>query len=365
MVYRAIGMVSGASLNGLDIAFVELQETTGKWSADVQAAKRVPYDSAWKDRLGNAAKLNAFAYQTLNIEYGRYLATVIRNFIEENALEYKVQLIAFAGHIAFYNAGQQICAQLGDEATIAALTGINVVGDVRSIDLALGGKGAPIFPVAERLLFGEESIFLHLGSNATVTRHLSGDYKSFDAAPANKILDRLAARENKSYDTGGLMAAEGNSDTGLLQILNELEYYHMPLPKKLSTDFATEVLLPLFDPLRMSVKDALRTACEHIAVQISSGIQLLAAGRLLPSRRVLVTGGGANNDFLVQRISEVLSQSALELVVPEPAVINFKEPLAMALIGVLRWREENNVFGYITGAKRDSIGGAVWIGQEA
>jgi anhydro-N-acetylmuramic acid kinase len=358
-------VVSGASLNGVDIAFVELQETTGKWTAQIQAAQRVPYDAGWKERLGNAGKADAFGLQSLHIEYGRYLATVIQQFIAENALEYKVQLIAFSGHIGFYNASQQICAQLGDGATIAALTGINVVGDVRSIDLALGGKGAPVFPVAERLLFPEESMFLHLGSNATVTRHLAGDYESFDVVPANKILDRIVARENKKYDEKGLMAAEGTIDTGLLRILNELEYYHMPLPKTLSTDFATDVLLPLFEPMRMGVKDALRTACEHIALQVSSGIQLLAAQRILPSRRVLITGGGANNDFLVQRITEVLAQSAFEVVVPEHAVINFKEPLAMALIGVLRWREENNVFGYITGAKRDSIGGAVWIGQEA
>jgi anhydro-N-acetylmuramic acid kinase len=365
MVYRAIGIVSGSSLNGLDIAFVELQETTGKWTAEIKAGRRIAYDAGWKEKLRDASTLGAFQYHVLNVEYGKYLAGVVLQFIEESDLHYKVQLIALSGHIGFYKADLQVCSQLGDGATIAALTGINVVSDVRSIDLALGGKGAPVFPVVDKLLFPGQGLFLHLGSNAMVSRHINGDYQGFDVCPANRLLDRIAARENKPFDMGGMMAAEGTIDTSLLEILNELEYYHMPLPKTLSADFATDVVAPLFDPMRISVKDALRTACEHIAMQVSAGVQLLTSDRLLPSKQLVVTGGGGNNDFLVQRIREILANSATEVVVPDRMIVNFREALAMALIGVLRWREENNVFGYITGARRDSIGGSVWIGQEA
>ena len=359
MVYRAIGVVSGSSLNGLDIAYAELHETTGKWNAEILAGERIPYDATWKKRLNEAASLPAFDYETLNVDYGKYIAETIIDFIEKNQLHYKVQLIACQGHTGFYKADRRICSQLADGATIAALTGINVVSDVRSIDLALGGKGAPVFPVAEKLLFPDHHLFLHIGSNATISRHFSGEYQSFDVCPSNRLLDMLAARDDKAFDPGGAMAAEGNLDTELLEILNDLEYYHLPLPKTLSRDFATDVVNPLFDDLRLNTSDALRTACEHIAMQV------VAAADLLKNDKLFVTGGGGNNTFLVERITELLKQKSVEVVVPDTAVVNFKESLAMALIGVLRWREENNVFAYITGATRDSIGGTVWIGQEA
>jgi anhydro-N-acetylmuramic acid kinase len=359
MVYRAIGVVSGSSLNGLDIAFVELQESTGRWSSEIVAGERVPYSAEWKEMLKNAASLAAADYHALHIAYGKYLADTINQFITKHDLHYKVQLLSVQGHISFYNAEKKLCAQLGDAATIAALTGINVVSDVRSIDMALNGRGAPVFPVVEKLLFTDQQLFLHIGSNANLAIHTPGAYRSFDVSPANRILDKLAARDQKDFDAAGMMASEGRVDSGLLEVLNELEYYHMPLPKTLSGDFAGDVLLPLFDRLRLSVSDALRTACEHIAIQIASAV------KQTPANSMFITGGGANNEFLVSRIKELVRPLGVECIVPHVLTINFKEALAMALIGVLRWREENNVFSYVTGASRDSIGGGVWIGQEA
>jgi anhydro-N-acetylmuramic acid kinase len=365
MLYRAIGVVSGSSLNGLDVAFAEIHETTGKWTAEILAGQRVPYSTEWKQKLRSAGDLSVFEYHALHVEYGKYLAAVILQFIEENQLHYKVQLIACQGHTSFYKANRQICSQLGDGATIAALTGINVVGDVRSIDMALGGKGAPVFPVVEKLLFTANQLFLHIGSNVTISRHLDNDYKSYDVCPGNRLLDLLAARDDKAFDAAGMMASEGKVDTALLDILNELEYYHLPLPKTLSADFTTDVVYPMLDDLRLNVHDALRTACEHIAIQVAEAVQTLSAERLITSKQLFVTGGGANNEFLISRISAALSTSGVDVMVPDKMIVNYKESLAMGIIGILRWREENNVFSYITGAERDSIGGAVWIGQEA
>ncbi|RYY15002.1 MAG: anhydro-N-acetylmuramic acid kinase [Chitinophagaceae bacterium] len=365
MVYRAIGVVSGGSLNGLDIMFAELQETTGKWTAEILAGERIPFEPEISSKLKTLENLSSFEYHEFNVVYGKYLAKTVRDFIDRNQLHYKVQLIACDGHTALYKPDQQICSQVGDLAQVAAITGINVVGNVRSSDLSLGGRGAPIFPVVEKLLFSGEQLFLHLGSNANLTRHLPGDYKSFDVCPANRLLDKLAARDNQHFDPGGAMAAEGNVDENLLEILNELEYYRLPLPKTLSIDFSMDVVYPLFDKLRMNVKDALRTAVEHIAIQIANGVKILTAGDLATKNELVISGGGANNDFLVDRIRTRVGESGITVPEPVKLVANFKEPLAMALIGVLRWREENNVFGYITGAKRDSIGGAVWVGQEA
>jgi anhydro-N-acetylmuramic acid kinase len=365
MVYRAIGVVSGASLNGLDIMFAELHETTGKWAAEILAGQRVPYEPELKQRLKNLDGMSMTEYLEFHSAFGKFLAEEIRAFIDRHQLHYKVQLIACDGHITLYKPGLGVCSQLGDLAQIAAITGINVVGNVRSIDLALGGRGAPVFPVAEKLLFTEQNLFLHLGSNASLTRHLPGDYKSFDVCPADKLLDKLAARDHKMFDPAGMMAAEGHVDEQLLDILNDLEYYRLPVPKTLSTDFATDVVYPLFDDLRLNVKDALRTAVEHIAIQVVNGLKVFTADYPDAKNELFVTGGGANNNFLVERISAHAAGLGISLKVPDTLLANFKEPLAMALIGVLRWREENNVFAYITGARRDSIAGSVWIGQEA
>ncbi|RYG00528.1 MAG: anhydro-N-acetylmuramic acid kinase [Chitinophagaceae bacterium] len=357
MIYRAIGIVSGSSLNGLDIAFTELHETTGKWTSEIVVSERVPYDSEWQKKLKTSSGLNAVDYYALNIEYGKYIAATVNAFIEKHQLHYRVQLIGFQGHISFYYADRGICAQLGDPATIAASTGINVVSDIRSIDLALGGKGAPVFPVGEKLLFADEQFFLHIGSNAALSLHKPGQYKVLDAAPGNRLLDKLASKAGKSFDENGKIAETGEIDAPILGLLNDLEYYSLPAPKFLSADFTTDVLLPLLAGIDPA--SALRTACEHIAAQVASA----AVG--LGANRIMISGGGANNAFLVSRITALLAEKGIGVVLPAPDVINFKEAVSMALLGVLRWREENNVFGYITGASRDSINGAVWIGQEA
>ena len=365
MVYRAIGVVSGESLNGLDIMFAELQETTGKWTAQILAGERIPYEPAFRIRLDNLENLSLSEFNELHVTFGKYLAELILDFIDRNDLHYKVQLIACDGHTISYKPEHKICSQLGDLSQVAAITGINVVGNMRNMDLALGGKGAPVYPVAEKLLFSAQQLFLHLGSNANLSRHIPGQYKKFDVSPANRLLDMLAARDNKDFDTGGMIASEGQVDEKLLAILNELEYYELPLPKFLSTDFATDVVYPLFDELRLNVKDALRTAVEHIAIQVAKGVNLFMSEEPAAKSELFLTGGGANNDFLVERIRALVGESGINVIVPDKLVANFKEPLAVALMGVLRWREENNVFKYITGAKRDSIGGSVWIGQEA
>ncbi|MET0298656.1 MAG: anhydro-N-acetylmuramic acid kinase, partial [Flavitalea sp.] len=325
--------------------------------SEIVVSERVPYEVEWQKKLKASPGLNAVDYYALNIEYGKYIASTVNAFIERHQLHYKVQLIGFQGHISFYYADRGICAQLGDPATIAAATGINVVSDIRSIDLALGGKGAPVFPVGEKLLFTQEQFFLHIGSNAALSLHKSGEYKVLDAAPGNRLLDKLASKSGKPIDENGKIAETGTVDTQLLNMLNDLEYYSLPAPKFLSADFTTDVLLPLFAGLDPS--DALSTACEHIATQVA------AAAVGLGANRIMLSGGGANNAFLVERIKVLLAENGIEVVLPAADVINFKEAVSMALLGVLRWREENNVFGYITGASRDSINGAVWIGQEA
>lgn len=367
MVYRVIGTMSGSSLDGLDIAFVELQETSGKWQFELKHAACYPYSQDWVQKLTRACDLNAADYALLNTEYGHHTGEMINRFINEYNLHYQVQLITSHGHTTFHSPAKKTTAQLGCGAAIAAKTGINVVSDLRAMDVALGGQGAPIVPIGEKLLLGNALFFLNIGGIANISMNLPDRYVAFDVCPANRVLNALAKKRERDYDSGGEIARTGEINVSLLNMLNDLEYYSVPFPKSLSNDFGTDVILPLINGSGVKNNDDLRTYIEHISIQITKAVESLLAQ--FPShtaeKRMFVTGGGAHNSFLIQRLGELLLPTGISLDVPAGDIVDFKEAIVMALIGVLRWREEYNTLASVTGASRNSIGGAVWIGQEA
>jgi len=366
MVYRVLGLMSGSSLDGLDLCYAHFQETSGKWTYEIIKADCYGYTPDWINKLKHAIELNAREYLLLHVEYGHYLGELVNRFLENNGLGYQVQLIASHGHTSFHVPSRKMTAQLGDGAAIAAETGINVVSDLRAIDLALGGQGAPIVPIGERVLLGDFDFFLNLGGIA----NLSADQGklgivAFDICPANRVLNLLCNEVGKEYDDGGRLAESGKVQAALLNQLNELPYYHQPFPKSLANDFGTDVVYPMIRAKGSAIPDALRTMTEHVVFQTKSAIKKLMTTADEKKRQLLVTGGGAFNNFLVRRLSEELNELRIEVVVPEENLVKYKEALIMAMMGVLRWREENNVMSSVTGASRDSIGGAVWMGQEA
>jgi anhydro-N-acetylmuramic acid kinase len=367
MIYRAIGIMSGSSLDGLDLAFIEFHESKGLWEYEIKAADCYPYTEEWANRLRGAIQLNALDYQLLHTEYGHYIGEQVNAFIERHNLQYQVQLIASHGHTTFHVPAKKMTGQLGDGAAIAAVTGINVVSDLRAMDIALGGQGAPIVPIGEKLLLGNYTFFLNLGGIANISYNHPDKYLAFDVCPANRVMNMLAQEAGKPYDDGGQLAASGTLQTGLLKLLNELEYYQLPYPKSLANDFGTDVVYPLVKSSNVSTADGLRTMVEHIAIQLSEQIKAMLEKQpsATTGMKLLATGGGAHNTFLLERLQAALQPIGVEVVTTERNLIDFKEALIMALIGVLRWREENNVLASVTGATRSSIGGAVWIGQEA
>jgi anhydro-N-acetylmuramic acid kinase len=394
MLYRTIGLMSGSSLDGLDIAFAEIHENGGVWGAEILAADCYPYPPEWMDRLKNATSLNALHYQLLHVDYGHYVGEQVNRFIEENGLHYRVALISSHGHTTFHLPGRRMTGQLGDGAAIAAVTGLPVVSDLRAMDVAFGGQGAPIVPIGEKLLFRNHSLFLNLGGIANISFNTPGSYIAFDVCPANRVLNMLAALAGKEYDAGGQMASEGSIHEELLQKLNALPYYAQPYPKSLANDFGTDEVFPIIQSFSLSVPDALRTYVEHIVQQIGRQIrdnrsaitdnrsattdnrqpttddrqpatEPETTNQKPETAHLLVTGGGALNTFLVGRLQEELEPLGVEVSIPDEKLVQYKEALVMALIGVLRWRQEYNVLSSVTGARRDSIGGALWIGQEA
>ena len=365
MVYRAIGVMSGSSLDGLDIAFVEFQENAGKWNYEIGQADCYPYSEKWLEKLRSATTLKAMEYQLLHVEYGHYVGEQINRFIEQNKLHYQVALIASHGHTTFHIPSKKMTAQLGDGAAIAAETQLPVISDLRALDLAFGGQGAPIVPIGEKWLFGDFDFFLNLGGIANVS-FKSEPYIAFDICAANRVLNMLVSNEGKEYDDKGEIAGSGELKTDLLQKLNGLDYYNQPYPKSLANDFGTDVVYPMIIEAGCKIKDALRTYVEHIVMQIKGSITKMVNGtHQTINRKLLATGGGAFNTFLVNRLSEELSHLQIEVVVPDEKLIQYKEAMIMAFMGVLRWRQEYNILSSVTGASRDTIGGALWIGQEA
>lgn len=366
MLYRCIGLMSGSSLDGLDIAFVEFHENAGKWTYSILEADCYPYPESWTARLKNAITLSALDYQLLHTDYGHYLGQQVNHFINRHNLQYKVALIASHGHTTFHIPARKMTAQLGDGAAIAAETQLPVVTDLRALDVAFGGQGAPIVPIGEKLLLNDYDYFLNLGGIANISfnsKNPDTAYIAFDVCPANRVLNLLANEVGREYDEGGQMAATGKVNFPLLEELNSLDYYAQPYPKSLANDFGTDTVYPIIKKAGLSPEDAIRTYSEHIIYQIGRSIG--PAGHEHTKGRLLITGGGAFNDFLVGGLQRVLKEPGIEVVVPDKNLVNYKEALIMALIGVLRWRQEYTVISTVTGAGRDSIGGALWIGQEA
>jgi anhydro-N-acetylmuramic acid kinase len=358
MLYRVIGVMSGSSLDGLDIVFAEIQEQQGKWSYQLVAAECLPYSLDWQTQLRDAIHLSAKDYLLLHSAYGKYIGDQINKFIDKHELHYQVALIASHGHTSFH-LPPYMTAQLGDGAAIAAVTGLPVISDLRSMDVALGGQGAPIVPIGEKLLFKDFDFFLNIGGIANISVNLPDKYVAFDICAANRVMNMLVAQLGKAYDENGSIAATGSVDETVLNQLNALEYYQQSFPKSLSNDFGTEVVYPMLTK-GLSIPDALRTYIAHIAYQVAMSVTPHLNAIPKSEYKMMITGGGAFNGFLVDEIRQHLERFQVEIIIPDEGLVAYKEALIMALCGVLRWREENTTLASVTGASRDSVGGAVY-----
>jgi anhydro-N-acetylmuramic acid kinase len=372
MIYKVIGLMSGSSLDGLDIAYVHFNENGGRWSFEILHAECNAYNDEWSSRLATSTQMNALEYQLLHIEYGNYLAQQVNGFIHKNDLQHQVDIISSHGHTSFHLPAKRMTAQLGDGAALAAGTQLPVVTDLRAIDVAFGGQGAPIVPIGEKLLFPGIDYFLNIGGIANISSVKNNDPVGFDVCAANRVLNLLAEERHLRFDTGGQLAACGNINNELLNKLNGLPYYQKPHPKSLPNSFGTDEVYVLIKKFDLTPEDALRTYVEHIVIQVkNAAIKIQSANaldeesNLSDNYQLLITGGGAFNSFLIVRLKDHLTTIGITAAVPSEDIINYKEALIMALLGILRLREEYNVLSSVTGATRNSIGGALWLGTEA
>ena len=355
MIYKVIGLMSGSSLDGLDIAFAEFQEKAGKWNYKILHATCIEYGDEWEAKLKHAIDLLARDYQLLHTEYGKYLGEKVNEFIEANQLHHKVNLISSHGHTTFHIPKKRMTHQLGEGAAIAAETKLPVVSDLRTMDIAFGGQGAPIVPLVEKLLFPDYHFFLNIGGIANISVNKENEIIAFDVCVANRVLNMLAAEKNMDYDDGGKIASLGKINNVLLEKLNSLEYYFLPHPKSLANSFGTDIVYPLIKNFNLSAEDALCTYVEHVCIQIKNSLQPFFSK--IDVQKLMITGGGAFNTFLIERLTKNLKEINFEIYIPEDEVVKYKEALIMALLGILRWREQYTVLASVTGASQNSIGG--------
>lgn len=361
MVYKVIGLMSGSSLDGLDIVYVHLDENRGSWKYNILAADCVKYNEDWIEELKNAKNKSVADFLKLNTRYGNYLADCVNDFIEKNMLHHKVDFIASHGHTVFHEPENHTSTQIGCGATLAAHTQLPVINDLRSMDVALGGQGAPIVPVGDKLLFAEHDYWLNIGGIVNITVRNGDDVNAFDVCTGNQTLNILAQREGKEMDENGDMARQGLVLTGVLSELNDQDYFQKTPPKSLSNEAAIQLVFPVLMESKHANADLLRTVVQHIAEQVSNIVKQRTPHH--DKSTMLITGGGAFNSFLVETIQELITPFNVTAIVPEAQTVMYKEALVMALIGALRWREETNVLSSVTGASRNTISGALWMGQ--
>lgn len=351
VVKNVIGLMSGTSLDGLDLCCVTFKYDDGKWEYQIVKAEDEPYPDDIKQKLASAQNMSAEEYALFHSDYGIYLGQRVKAFIDRNGLE--PDLIASHGHTIFHQPGIRFTAQIGSGAGIAAETEVDCVCDFRTTDVALFGQGAPLVPIGDRTLFADYDYCLNMGGFSNISFN-EGDVRSaYDISPVNYVMNHYTRTIGLDYDKDGEMARSGKVCEELLDRLNNLEFYSMKGPKSLGREWVENEVIPLIDSYNLSIEDKLCTFCEHVAVQIGSHIK---------GGKVLLTGGGALNKYLVERMSARAPQC--EYVVPDKLTINFKEALIFAFLGMLYICDMPNCLSSVTGAKFNCVGGALYKGRK-
>lgn len=347
--YVSIGVMSGSSLDGLDLVACRFTFDSS-WNFEIQKAITLPYSHKWVQKLSTAAELNALDFALLNNEYGKFIGKQVADFCSD--LPKKPDLVSSHGHTIFHQPHHKLTLQIGHGASIAATSGLRTACDFRTLDVALKGQGAPLVPVGDELLFGGYEFCLNLGGMANVSFREDGERKAFDVCPANMAFNYFTKELGFEYDLGGNLGRTGEVQEELLTLLNELEFYQQKGPKSLSREWFEEEFLPLIFSFQLMPSDILRTLYEHVSDQLMLAIDQY------PKGQILITGGGAHNVFLIELFSE---KTKHKTIVPSAQIIDFKEAVIFAFLGILRLREEVNCLKSVTGANHDHSGGTIYL----
>jgi len=348
--YNIIGVMSGTSLDGVDLAHIHFTVFEGKWSFTILESETISYPPDWINKLKLAVSFSAEELKQLNEYYTQFLGEIIKSFID-NYLIKNLDLVCSHGHTILHQPQNGFTLQIGNLPKIAIIINQKVVCDFRVQDVKLGGQGAPLVPIGDQILFSEYDYCLNLGGFSNVSFEEYSKRIAFDISPVNTVLNFYANQLGLDYDDKGAMARSGELNSELLKDLNALDYYKKPFPKSLGFEFVKEIVLPLIEKHAISIEDKMHTFTEHIAIQTALA---------LPNKqgKILITGGGAYNDFLIERMQFHLPK--IQIIIPDNKTLEFKEALIFALLGVLKLRNEINVLSSVTGAEKDHSSGVIF-----
>lgn len=346
--------MSGTSLDGLDIAYCKF-ECGAYWRFEIIHFKTVAYEPIFQERLRKASKQTPDTIRTLSYDFGRFMAKEVQQFTQEYKITY-LDLIASHGHTVFHQPEKGTTLQIGDPKPIHEAIGKPIVYDFRSGDIALGGQGAPLVPIVDELLFSEYDACLNLGGFSNISFDKGGSRVAFDICPVNIVLNLLSRKMGSDYDDKGVIARGAELEPELLDALNQIDYYRQDFPKSLAWEWVEEYILPVLENSAISTENQIRTMVEHIATQISSVVD----SHQIES--ILVTGGGVYNDFLLERLNNFAPNLWVK---GDRNLIEGKEAMAFALLGLLRCLNQINVRSSVTGSSEDHSTGVVYSDIES
>ncbi|MGL2964479.1 anhydro-N-acetylmuramic acid kinase [Flavobacterium sp. RSB2_4_14] len=348
--YNIIGVMSGTSLDGIDLAHIHFSITDGKWDYKILECDTIEYDLLWLNNLKTAVDFSTEKLVQLNEDYTVLLGNIIKTFIDKHQIK-NLDAVCSHGHTILHQPQNGFTLQIGNLPEIAKIVNETVVCDFRVQDVQLGGQGAPLVPIGDRILFSDYDYCLNLGGFSNVSFEQAGKRIAFDISPVNTVLNYYANQLGFAYDDKGAIARSGETDMGLMEELDNLYYYQKPYPKSLGFEFVKTMVLPLMDSYDIPIADKMHTFVKHIAKQTAFA---------LPERKgkMLVTGGGAYNTFLLECMEDYLPE--LTLVIPDEKTLEYKEALIFGLLGILKLRNEINVLSSVTGAVRDHSSGVVY-----
>lgn len=341
--------MSGTSLDGVDLAHIKFTNDQ-QWNFTILETATVPYTEDWLAILKKAVNFSTAELGILDKDYTHLLAKIIKDFISQNNIK-DIDAVCSHGHTILHKPHLGYTLQIGNLPIISTLINQTIVCDFRVQDVELGGQGAPLVPIGDKLLFAEYDYCLNLGGFSNISFDVNNMRIAFDISPVNTVLNFYATTLGFQYDDKGSMAKSGNLNNDLLEKLNDISFYKLPYPKSLGVEYLNEYIFPLIDSFHISTFDKMNTFVEHIAIQISKVIDKENAS-------LFITGGGVYNDFLIERMIKHLPST--KIIIPDKKTIEFKEALIFAFLGVLKLRNEDNVLSSVTGASKNHSSGKIY-----
>ncbi|WGD35244.1 anhydro-N-acetylmuramic acid kinase [Olleya sp. YS] len=347
--YDVIGVMSGTSLDGIDLAYISFIKNDN-WNFKIIHAKTISYPEHWVKKLKHLTGFSQSELSKIDKDYTNYLAQIINQFIQKHQIT-SIDAVCSHGHTALHQPQNGITKQIGNLPQLATLVKQTVVCDFRVQDVEFGGQGAPLVPIGDKLLFNKYDWCLNLGGFANISAEINNNRIAFDICPVNIVLNKYVENLGLNYDDKGNIAKSGKLNIQLLNKLNSLSFYSQIPPKSLGLEWVEQKIFPLINSCNINTEDILHTFIKHIAFQITNIINQTE------KTSVLTTGGGVFNVFLIDEIQKLTDN---QIVIPSNKIIEFKEALIFGFLGVLKLRGETNCLKSVTGALKDHSSGKIF-----